>query len=84
LAQGGGEMSFIRECGHSQDIYGRWYKKHPDGCFYCEYLIKHPRQESKKGVMTERKKASLAALHLRSNSKKAKNVANHEEPGLGA
>jgi len=34
----------IRECGHSVESSGIWYKKHPDRCFYCEYLQKHPRK----------------------------------------
>jgi hypothetical protein len=36
-------MIDIMPCGHSVETTGRWYRSHPDRCYYCEYLAKHPR-----------------------------------------
>lgn len=37
-------MIAMRECEHSVETSGRWHVKHPDRCFYCEYLQKHTRK----------------------------------------
>jgi hypothetical protein len=39
---------------------GGWYKKHPDRCFYCEYLQKHPRKQLYKGNSTSQKRLALS------------------------
>jgi hypothetical protein len=34
---------FVRPCGHSDDTTSIHNMRNPDSCFYCAYLIKHPR-----------------------------------------
>ena len=66
----------IRECGHSDETTSRWYVLHPDRCFYCEYLQKHPRPETRIGTRTTEYRQKKAE-HMR-------NVWEGSEGDLGA
>lgn len=60
---------FIRGCGHSDDTASIHNRTNPDTCFYCNYVIKHPRVE--KAPKSDIQMASLYAV----NSLRKRNIA---------
>lgn len=74
-------MIDIKDCGHSVETSGRWHLAHPNRCYYCEYVVLHPRP---KRARSQRQEASALLLGLARKRQKAKTVANHDVGELGA